>query len=613
MNILKKYMIIGGALSIAGLTAYAADSIIIHNSESVATGPKVAQLQVENSRLLINLAEQKSSSKPQKSAQQKTKPAQFGPVYQRNTTAVLLEKLMAAEIAGQRGMLKVAVKNYLEAAEISRDPEIAERAARVAVYARDSKHALKAARLWTELSPLSLDARQVMAALLVRNGKADEALEHFEMVIADGNNGDEQHSYMLITSLLSKERDKQSALKVMEKLVAKRQKNIHALYAYSHLAMLVGDYDKAEKAINKAISLKQDWAKAHILLANIMSRQGRDKEVLQKLDAVVQNIPDNHDLRLFYARKLVDEKQFSTARKHFRHLLDHPDKATRGDALYALGLLSLQLNDQDDAREHFKNLIDLEMRTNEANYYLGQIEEKENHNDKAIEYYSAVTYGDRNIDAQIRISVLTAQSGKVEDARRQLKNIEAKTADVQLRLYLAEGEILRNDKQYEEAFNIYTEALAELPDNIELLYARAMTAEKMDRTDIAVQDLKEITIRQPNNAQALNALGYTLIDRTDQIAEGVKYIERAYQLNSTDAAIIDSMGWAYYRQGRYKESLKFLRKAFSMHKDAEIAAHLGEVMWVIGDKEGARDVWDEALKETPEHKILLDVIKRFSE
>jgi len=523
----------------------------------------------------------------------------------------LIEKLLIAEIAGQRGMLKTAVRYYVEAAQLSRDPDIAERASRIAVYARETTRALVVARLWVELSPLDLDARQVLSALLVRNGKTDEALAHFEAVIADGDK-DEQKGYLLITSLLSKEQDKIAALKVMEKLVAKRKNSIHAHYAYSHLALLVGEYSKAEKGIHKALELKPDWVQAQILLVNILSRQGRDKEALSHLQQVVADHDDDHSLRLFYARKLVDAKQLTEARDQFRKLIDTDDEDARSDALYALGLLSLQLNVQDDAKDYFKKLVELGKRSNEANYYLGQIAEQERDSTRAIEYYGLVKYGDHEIDAQLRIAVLIAKSGKIDQARQSLQAIDAKSSDVTLRVFLAEGEILRNNKQYQNAFDLYTEALAELPDNTELLYARALTAEKVNRLDVTIQDLQEIIEIQPNNAQALNALGYTLVDRTDRIAEGVKLVERAYKLNSTDPAITDSMGWAYYRQGRHSDALRLLRKAFAMNNDAEIAAHLGEVMWVNGDQDGAREIWDAALRQTPQHKVLLDVINRFT-
>lgn len=564
-----------------------------------------------SSRSTLQLAEKPDTAQTPVKKTAKSRPLKVVQLSSNELNTRLIEKLLIAEIAGQRGMLKTAVRYYVEAAKLSNDPEIAERASRIAVYARETGPALQVARLWVELSPMDLDARQVLAALLVRNGKTDEALSHFEAVIADGDQ-DEQKGYLLITSLLSKEKDKKAALLVMEKLVAKRKNSVHAHYAYSHLALLVGEYKKAEAGINKALELKADWSQAQVLLVNILSRQGRDKEALQHLATVVEDNSDDHSLRLFYARKLVDAKQLKEARQQFSQLLDTDDDDARGDALYALGLLSLQLDDRDDARDHFKSLIELGKRANEANYYLGQMAEQDEENARAIEYYGLVKYGDHTVDAQIRIAVLTAKTGKIDEARQRLHSIEAKSSDVTLRVFLAEGEILRNSRRYQNAFDLYTEALAELPDNVELLYARALTAEKINRLDVTIQDLQEIIERQPNNAQALNALGYTLVDRTDRIAEGVKLVERAYKQNSSDAAITDSMGWAYYRMGRYEEALRLLRKAFSMNKDGEIAAHLGEVMWVSGDQDGAREVWDAALRETPEHKVLLDVINRFT-
>ena len=386
----------------------------------------------------------------------------------------------------------------------------------------------------------------------------------------------------------------------------------NAHYAYSHLALLVGEYKKAEAAIQKALKLKPDWVQAHILMVNILSRQGKEKESLDHLSNLVADHSSDHALRLFYARKLVDSKRLTEAREEFSKLIDTDDEDAKADAFYALGLLSLQLNDKDDAENYFKKLIELDKRADEANYYLGQMAEQQRENDRAIEYYGQVKYGSHTIDAQIRIAVLIAKTGKVEQARQSLHSIDSKTSDVSLQVFLAEGEILRNSQQFQKAFDLYTESLAELPDNVELLYARALTAEKINLLDVTIQDLQEIIERQPNNVQALNALGYTLVDRTDRIDEGVKLVERAYKLNTNDPAITDSMGWAYYRQGRHEDALRLLRKAFSLNKDAEIAAHLGEVMWVIGDQDGAKEIWDEALRETPKHKLLLDVINRLT-
>jgi tetratricopeptide (TPR) repeat protein len=203
--------------------------------------------------------------------------------------------------------------------------------------------------------------------------------------------------------------------------------------------------------------------------------------------------------------------------------------------------------------------------------------------------------------------------GKVDQARERLHEIQPQSAQLEQRLYLAEGEILTQAKQYQEAFDLYNEALSRMPDNLSLLYARALSAEKLDKIAIALADLKKLVEADPKNVQALNAYGYTLVDRTDRIMEGYKYVQQAYTMRPDDPAILDSMGWANYRLGKYSEAIKYLRKALEKFKDPEIAAHLGEVLWVSGDHEQARTVWEAARRETPSHKMLLDVIKRFTQ
>jgi tetratricopeptide (TPR) repeat protein len=527
-----------------------------------------------------------------------------------NLTPDILYRLLTAEIAGQRGHIHTAVKQYLAAAKESRDPAVAERATRIAVYARDDASALKAAELWAELQPHSIEAHQVAAAMYVRAGNTKKAHDQLEQVIADSKSGD-RHTFMLITALLSKEKDKKVALQVMQQLVASRQHNPEALYAYAQLALLVGDLNTAEKAAEQVRSLRPDWADTHILLSNILYRQGHQVEAMASLKAAVEQYPDNTMLRDYYARRLVDEKHYKEAREQFQALLEHaPDNH---EAEYALGLLSMQLHDLDDAQTHFQHLVDIKNRVNEASYYLGQIAEQRDKQEQAIHWYESVTDGQYQVDAQIRIALIEARMGKVEKARERLHEIQPESAELEQRLYLAEGEILTQAKQYQEAFDLYNEALTKMPDNLSLLYARALSAEKLDHIDIALADLKKIVEADPNNVQALNAYGYTLVDRTDRIMEGYKYIQQAYNTSPDDPAILDSMGWANYRLGKYPEAIKYLRKALESLKDPEIAAHLGEVLWVSGDHEQARDVWEAARRETPSHKMLLDVIKRFTQ
>lgn len=521
----------------------------------------------------------------------------------------ILFRLLTAEIAGQRGRIDLAVQHYLAAATESGDPAVAERATRIAVYARDDAAALESARLWAELQPHSIEAHQVAAAMYVRVGDTRRAHSHLEQVLALSARS-EANTFMLITSLLSKERDKQVALDVMEELVAGRQDKPEALYAYSQLAMLVGELDKALVAANRVRALRPAWADVHILHSSILYRQGNKREAMTNLQEAVEQLPDDATLRDYYARRLVDEKRFADAREQFEILLRKAP--ANHEAEYALGLLALQLEDLDAAVKHFKHLVKTRQRVNEAGYYLGQIAEQRKQTDTAMQWYQAVSGGQYHTEARIRMALIEARKGEIDRARERLREIEVDSAEGEQRLYLAEGEILREARRYQDAFDLYNVALAKLPDNVAILYARALTAEKIDRIDVTFADLEKIIEQEPNNVQALNAYGYTLVDRSDRVVEGFEFIKRAYKQNAEDPAILDSMGWANYRLGNYAEALKYLRKAFDKMKDAEIAAHLGEVLWVTGDQRGARDIWDEALRETPTHKLLLDVIKRFT-
>jgi tetratricopeptide (TPR) repeat protein len=530
-------------------------------------------------------------------------------------TSDLLYRLMMAEIAGQRGELDVAVKNYVEAALLSRDERIVERATRVAVYARDDDSTLSVATLWVELNPENIEARQVAAAMYVRRGDADQALQHLEKVVElrkqGQGHGDDGNGYQLATALLSKEKDKETALEVMSKLVSKRQDDPYAFYSYGQLALLMNELGTANTAAKRALELKPGWTQAVILQSSILMRQGKNNESLEVLKTALENSPNSNALRMYYARRLVDVNRLEAARDQFQRVLEYD--ADNTDAIYALGLLSIQLEDLDSAEKQFALLVKSGRRVNEASYYLGQIEETRRNYDKAMQWYGVVRSGQYLIEAQIRTAVVIMRKGDLAGARTYLQNVEATSSDVQLRLYLAESGLLSDAGEHREAFDLLTDALGDMPDNTQLLYTRALAAERIDRLDIAEQDLKSILDREPNNAQALNALGYTLADRSNRLQEALGFIERAYKLQPDDPAILDSVGWVNYRLGNYEKALKYLRRAFDMIKDPEIAAHLGEVLWVTGDHNGAREVWGQAVKASPDHELLQDVIRRFTE
>ena len=525
-----------------------------------------------------------------------------------NLSDEVLFYLMVAEIAGQRGQIDAAIDNYVAAAMISRDLQVVERAARIAVYARDDVALSKVGNLWAELAAKDAEAHQILAALQVRKGNADKALFHFDKVLQYSKQG-KHKSFMLITTLLGKEKDKKFALEVMQRLAEKYPNNASAFYGLANLSFLVNELESADSAVQQAISLKPDWTEAYILRVNILDRQQKPEQAMDVIVKALDKHPDNTRLRLFYARKLVDNKQLSLSYDQFNQV--YQDSPNNLDALYALGLISFQLKQYELSTNHFNKLLELNSRTDEANFYLGEIAEREKDFAKAVKHYSASHKGRYLFESQLRIAIITGQQGKVTAARDRLQNINAVKRDDKIRLIVVEGEILRENKMYQQAFALYSKALLTLKDSVQIIYARALMADKVDRLDVTISDLKHVIKLEPKNAQALNALGYTLVDQTDKLEEGLKYIQQAYALKPDDPAIIDSLGWALYRSGQIDEALPHLQRAFELFNDAEIAAHLGEVLWVKGDREQAIEVWDSALKAKPEHEALRDTMKRF--
>ncbi len=510
-------------------------------------------------------------------------------------TADQLYDLLLADIAARRAHLDVAVRLYSKLAQSTRDARLAERASRVAVYARDNESALSAAQLWVELDPKNDEARQLLIALYIRTGDVDAALEHMERVL-DSNESEADGGFMIVAGLLSRERDKRAALDLMQRLVNRHQDNTDALFALSHLALRLGENKAASGAIDQVLLLKKDWIPAVLQKARVLTALGQSNATLSFLEQQIKRSPNVVDYRLFYARQLADDGRMPDALLQFKKI-DKLQPDTE-EVIFAIGYIALQLGHIDDAESYFLQLKNSGNRIFEVDYYLGRLEEERGNNAQAKKRYSAISEGEHYINAQIRIIVITAREGDIDNARALINAIKAQRPSQTLRLSLVEGEVLIDVEDYEAAFSVYNEALKEFPDNADLLYARSMVADKTDRLDIMEEDLRAILIRDPNNSEVLNALGYTLADRTERYNEALKLISRALELRPNDFHIVDSMGWVHYRMGHYDKAKKYLSRALELKMDVEVAAHLGEVLWVSGEQDAARKVWARALKQT---------------
>jgi tetratricopeptide (TPR) repeat protein len=423
--------------------------------------------------------------------------------------------------------------------------------------------------------------------------------------------GGDAEAYARIGDMLARERDKSVAVQVMGRLVGPYPGNLYAQSAFAQLLGRAGQTDRALEVYEKVLALDPDDQQTLIIYARLLQRQGKTDSALGVLSGALERRPDADRVRLTYARLLVDTKQYDEALDQFARLSKRaPDNA---DVRYAYGLLLLQTNHTQEAEVQFKELIARRERMPVAYYYLGQIAESREDIEAALSAYRKVSDGEHRLNAQIRAAVLLAESGRLVQARAHLHGLRADNSQQAIRIYRAEAEILTKRKDLAAAMEVYNGALADYPQDTDLLYSRAMLAEKMDNLDLLERDLRAILAREPNNADALNALGYTLADRTDRYAEAYELVKRAYELKPDDHYVIDSMGWTLYRMGRHQEALMHLRRAMELNGDPEIAAHLGEVLWMTGDKEGAMEIWDTALQSTPDDPRLLDVKKRFEQ
>ena len=520
----------------------------------------------------------------------------------------LLFKMMLAELAVQRGQPHVAVPAYLELARATRDPRVAQRATEVAWNARFTSAALEAAGIWLQADPGSAQARQVIAALLVNQAQLADAQPHLEKWIAADRQNVGQ-SFLELSPLLARHQDKAEVLKLTQALAKPYPDVAEARLAVAQAAWNADQQPVALDEARAALKLRPDWELAALFAAQVLQRRSNE-EALRFLGEYLQKYPQARDVRLNYARLLVNAKDYPQARRQFELLVaEYPQNADVG---MAIALLAMQASDYDAAQTQLQRVLEMDYKDPDlARYYLGQINEERKRFDEALKWYSSVAQGEQYVNAQARYAGILAKQGKLPEARQYLQQAGANSSEQRVQLTQAEAQLLRDASEYQAAFDLLGQALEKTPNTPDLLYDYAMAAEKVDRLDLLEGNLKRLIKLRPDHAHAYNALGYTLADRTQRISEAHGLIETALKLAPDDPFIMDSMGWVLYRMGRGKEGLDYLQRAFKQRPDPEIAAHLGEVLWVLGQQDQAKKVWAESLKGHPGNEVLQSTVKRF--
>jgi tetratricopeptide (TPR) repeat protein len=533
------------------------------------------------------------AAEPSKSESAKSKPA---PAPQTELTGAFVYKYLIGEVAGQRGDLELASSIFLDLAKSSRDPRLAERAAKAAVYGNKPRLVTQAVSLWSELDPSSTEAQQASTELFVNAGKLNEAKPFLQKLLAKEDT--RANGFLYLNSLLAKQTDKNAVLTLVQELAAPYPDLPEAHFTIANSALAAGKVELAMSELDTAEKLSPGWEMSALLKGQILYLQSPDAAINFYKQFLSANENAN-EVRLTMARLLINQKRFDEAKPEFIKLISA--SKNNPEIMVVVGLLSIQANELADG---FKN-------PDQVFIYLGQIAEKQNDDKLALAWYNRVKPGDRYLDAQFNIAGIVARTQGIDAALQVLRNIPELTNEQEALSMQMQASLLGKMKRYQEAYDLLGQTVATLPNTPEIIYDYAMAAERIGQFDIAEKELRKLIKLKPDFAQAYNALGYSLADRNLKLDEAHKLIQQALALSPDDHYILDSMGWVQYRMGKLDAASNYLRQAYSQQPDPEIAAHLGEVLWHQGKKDEAVQTWESALKVFPDNEVLIKTAQKF--
>ena len=519
----------------------------------------------------------------------------------------VLFTLLTAELAGQRGQYDIALEGYMEAAKRVHDPRFAERAAMIAMYMKNSSKTNEAVALWLHQDPKNQTARKIAALLALRAGDKKASAEHLNVLLAVDPAGFEG-ALLELAGVLQKEGKINAVYEALDALSLQHPDQADIYYIQSLLAMQKKDKNLAEAKIQQALKLQPGWDSALIFQAQIAVFSGDLNKAKALLKDAAVKYPDNSKINKMYAQVLIKAENYTEALEVYQKIISVDSKDL--ESQFAVGLVYLQLGQDQRAEDIFKKLLDQPEWQYQSRFYLGKIEEKQGHAKKALAWFDKVTDGPFVFDASISAIALLQKDKQYDDASARLSLLQTKFPKQKLRLILVQAELYSQQKHYEKSFDLLTKALIDFPDQKELLYTRALMAERVNKPEIVEADLKKILAVEPNNVEALNALGYTLLGKSSRYADAEKYLQKALNLEPDEAVIIDSYGWLQFKLGNTERALDYLQQAYEKQQENEIAAHLAEVLWALGKKDEARKLFNKAIKESPDDEYLRDFQRR---
>ncbi|WP_146873249.1 tetratricopeptide repeat protein [Halovibrio variabilis] len=542
-------------------------------------------------------------------------PMHGAPPITQGLDAAGLSTLLSAELAGQRGDYRYASQGYLEAAQRYNDPALAERATFAARFGNEAALIEAAARRWRELAPQAEAPNRLLAAFSLQRGDWLDSLEQRLAIVEAGGHGDvaafaeiavaEEAPLRLIAQQLREHLARPNADQLPHHsdvllgtalieatlgdtaLAQPRLDHVEALDPESaslwlvkaRLALEVEDYPAAQRAAQQGLELAPDDVRFILLLAQAEIRLNNIRAAEVQTDALLESHSGNEDLRLSLAQLYLEEGHPAPAQRLLQPLIGQPEVP------------------------------------NLAYYLLGEITQAQGDTDNALLYYRQVSEGDEFLPARAAAAEMLIEADRLLDARAFLRIERMRFDRYFTELVMLEVQLLDEIDQTEEANALLDREISRTPDDASLLYMRAMR--RWAAGDIAgmEQDLRQILRSDPDNAEALNALGYTLADLNvpGRLDEALALIERAYQADPGNPAVLDSMGWVYYRLGEPQKALPWLERAYAQLPDPEVAAHLAEVLQSLGRIDEARQLLQRIMQRTDQHPQIDELLERHPE
>ncbi|WP_347987456.1 tetratricopeptide repeat protein [Methylomonas sp. AM2-LC] len=520
----------------------------------------------------------------------------------------VLYLLMTAELAGQRNEYYLAMDAYLQAAKLVDDPRIAERAVKIGLFLKDEKRTREALAVWLKKDTNNLGARKFAVLLAVKNSDHAATLESLDVMLSHDPAGFES-SLLEMLKLFEKEGRIQFTYNVLEDLNKMHPQQAELLFVQAVYASVIPNNVLAQDKISQVLQMQPDWTRAIIFQAQLSGRAGDMVKARSYLEKAVKQSPDDVQLRKLLIEVLMNAGAFDDAIRVCQKVLDEkPDDA---ESLFSMAMIYMQRNQYEKSEYYLEKLVNKPDWEDQASFYLGKVELERHHPDRALGWFDKVGQGNFSFDADLAAVSLLLNQKRLDEVEQRVRHMESKYPEQKLRILMIKAELYNQQGKYQQAFDELTLALKDVPDNRDVLYARALVAERINKLDVLEADLHQILLKNPDDVGALNAMGYTLTDKTTRYDEAEKYLDHALKLQPDEAVIVDSYGWLQFKRGRLELALEYLKKAYAKDPENEIAAHVAEVLWVMGSTREAKDIFENAYKKSPEDEYLQQFKQRF--